>query len=133
MNPKIPIAAITDEFSTDLVTALDAMQEIGMSAGQDDHRFNIHPTRRTEAVVMAAEIQRLPKLEGYLCIAGLDRARVRIKPCPPQRRQREFIPRALGQPATTAPAADSVVHPATGRSVNPPDGVASGSPVRIQD
>ena len=108
-------------------------QEIGMSAGQDDHRFNIHPTRRTEAVVMAAEIQRLPKLEGYLCIAGLDRARVRIKPCPPQKCQREFIPRALRQSATAAPAADSVVHPATGRSVNPPDGIASGSAVRIQD
>src|SRR5215467_7205783 len=34
MNPKIPIAAITDEFSTDLETALDAMQEIGMSAAE---------------------------------------------------------------------------------------------------
>ena len=108
-------------------------EEIGMSAGQDDHRFSIHPARRTEAVVMAAEIQRLPKLEGYLCIAGLDRARVRIKPCPPQRRQREFIPRALRQPATTAPAKDSVAHPAAGRGVNPSEGTAPGSPVRIQD
>jgi sugar phosphate isomerase/epimerase len=34
MNPKIPIAAITDEFSTNLETALDAMQEIGMSAAE---------------------------------------------------------------------------------------------------
>jgi hypothetical protein len=108
-------------------------EEIGMSAGQGDHRFSIHPTRRTEAVVMAAEIQRLAKLEGYLCIAGLDRARVRIKPCPPQRRQREFIPRALRQPAAAAPAADSVVHPAIPRSLTPPDGIAPGSPVRIQD
>lgn len=32
MKPKIPIAAITDEFSPDLETALAAMQEIGMSA-----------------------------------------------------------------------------------------------------
>src|SRR5579863_8562832 len=32
MTPKIPIAAITDEFSPDLETALKAMQEIGMSA-----------------------------------------------------------------------------------------------------
>ena len=108
-------------------------EELGMSAGQDDHRFSIHPARRTEAVVMAAEIQRLPKLEGYLCIAGLDRARVRIKPCPPQRRQREFIPRALRQPATAAAAANSGVRPAVGRSVNPPDGIAPGRPVRIQD
>jgi L-ribulose-5-phosphate 3-epimerase len=32
MTPKIPIAAITDEFSADLEIALGAMQEIGMSA-----------------------------------------------------------------------------------------------------
>jgi L-ribulose-5-phosphate 3-epimerase len=32
MTPKIPIAAITDEFSPDLEIALEAMQEIGMSA-----------------------------------------------------------------------------------------------------
>jgi L-ribulose-5-phosphate 3-epimerase len=31
MTPKIPIAAITDEFSPDLAIALEAMQEIGMS------------------------------------------------------------------------------------------------------
>lgn len=31
MTPKIPIAAITDEFSPDLETALEAMQEIGMT------------------------------------------------------------------------------------------------------
>jgi hypothetical protein len=99
-------------------------EEIGMSAGHDDHRFSLHPTRRTEAVVMAAEIQRLPKLQGYLCIAGLDRARVRIKPCPQQRCQRDFIPRALRQPAVAAPI---------GRGVNRPDGIAPGRPVRIQD
>jgi len=34
VNPKIPIAAITDEFSPDLETALHAMQEIGMSAAE---------------------------------------------------------------------------------------------------
>jgi hypothetical protein len=99
-------------------------QELGISAGHDDHRFSLHPARRTEAVVMAAEIQRLPKLQGYLCIAGLDRARVRIKPCPPQRRQREFIARALRQPAGAAPI---------GRAVNADDGITRDSPVRIQD
>src|SRR5712692_9731074 len=31
MEPKLPIAAITDEFSPDLETALDVMQEIGMT------------------------------------------------------------------------------------------------------
>jgi len=34
MTPKIPIAAITDEFSPDLETALDPMQEIGMKAAE---------------------------------------------------------------------------------------------------
>ena len=34
MKPKIPIAAITDEFSPDLETALEAMREIGMSAAE---------------------------------------------------------------------------------------------------
>src|SRR6202023_1072430 len=34
MNPKIPIAAIPDEFSPDLETALHAMQEIGLSAAE---------------------------------------------------------------------------------------------------
>jgi L-ribulose-5-phosphate 3-epimerase len=34
MTPKIPIAAITDEFSPDLEIALEAMQEIGMSGAE---------------------------------------------------------------------------------------------------
>jgi L-ribulose-5-phosphate 3-epimerase len=34
MNPKIPIAAITDEFSPDLETALEAMHGIGMNAAE---------------------------------------------------------------------------------------------------
>lgn len=34
MTPKIPIAAITDEFSPDLETALDCMRDIGMKAAE---------------------------------------------------------------------------------------------------
>jgi L-ribulose-5-phosphate 3-epimerase len=34
MTPKIPIAAITDEFSPDLEIALESMQDIGMSAAE---------------------------------------------------------------------------------------------------
>jgi sugar phosphate isomerase/epimerase len=34
MTPRIPIAAITDEFSPDLDTALQAMREIGMDAAE---------------------------------------------------------------------------------------------------
>lgn len=34
MNPRIPIAAITDEFTPDLAAALDAMKPIGMQAAE---------------------------------------------------------------------------------------------------
>jgi L-ribulose-5-phosphate 3-epimerase len=34
MNPKLPIAAITDEFTPELATALDAMKTIGMEAAE---------------------------------------------------------------------------------------------------
>jgi L-ribulose-5-phosphate 3-epimerase len=34
MEPKIPIAAVTDEFSPDLETALEPMAEIGMKAAE---------------------------------------------------------------------------------------------------
>jgi L-ribulose-5-phosphate 3-epimerase len=34
VNPKLPIAAITDEFSPDLDTALEVMEEIGMKAAE---------------------------------------------------------------------------------------------------
>ena len=35
-------------------------EEIGISTAEHGNRFDIHPTRRTEPVVMASEIQRLP-------------------------------------------------------------------------
>jgi type IV secretory pathway TraG/TraD family ATPase VirD4 len=59
-------------------------EEIGISTAEHGNRYNLHPARRTEPVVMASEVQRWPKLEGYLCIAGLDRARVKVKPCVPR-------------------------------------------------
>ena len=106
-------------------------EEIGMSTAENGNRFNIHPSRRTEPVVMASEVQRLPKLEGYLCIAGLDRARVKVKPCLPHRRQVEFIARALPKPASEKPSADLAAL-TIGRGPIPPNGTA-GAPMRIQD
>jgi type IV secretory pathway TraG/TraD family ATPase VirD4 len=106
-------------------------EEIGMSTAEHGNRFNIHPTRRTEPVVMASEIQRLPKLEGYLCIAGLDRARVKVKPCLPHRRQVQFIPRALPRPVSNGPGADLAAL-TVARGPIPPNGTA-GAAVRIQD
>jgi len=80
---------------------------------------------------MASEIQRLPKLEGYLCIAGLDRARVKVRLCVPRRRQIEFIPRALPRPVRDDPSAD-LVTPTISRGPTLPNGTAA-APVRIQD
>lgn len=106
-------------------------EEIGISTADHGNRYNLHPARRTEPVVMASEVQRLPRLEGYLCIAGLDRARVKVKPCVPRRRQVEFVPRALPRPAShdsgAALATRTISRPPT-----PPNGTA-GAPVRIQD
>jgi hypothetical protein len=103
-----------------------------MSTAEHGNRFNIHPTRRTEPVVMASEIQRLPKLEGYLCIAGLDRARVKVKPCLPHRRQVEFIPRALPRPVNDRTSNDGSV-PLTVNHQSTPADRSVGAPVRIQD
>jgi Type IV secretion-system coupling protein DNA-binding domain len=41
--------------------------------------FNLQPHQTLERVVLPAEIQKLPALEGYLCIAGYDRARVALQ------------------------------------------------------
>ncbi len=106
--------------------------EIGMSAAEHSDRFNLHPSRRTEPVVMASEIQRLPKLEGYLCIAGLDRARVRVKPCLPERRQIEFIARALPRPLGKSGSNGKLAPLMIDRGPTPPNGTV-GAPVRIQD
>jgi len=106
-------------------------EEIGISTAEHGNRYNLHPARRTEPVVMASEVQRLPKLEGYLCIAGLDRARVKVRLCVPRRRQVEFIPRALPRPVSHDLSADlatlTISHGPT-----PPNGT-TGAPVRIQD
>jgi len=106
-------------------------EEIGISTADHGNRYNLHPARRTEPVVMASEVQRLPKLQGYLCIAGLDRARVKVRLCVPRRRQVEFIPRALPRPVIDDPSAD-LATTTISRGPTPPNGTA-GAPVRIQD
>jgi len=105
-------------------------EEIGISTAEHGNRYNLHPARRTEPVVMASEVQRLPKLEGYLCIAGLDRARVKVKPCLPRRRQVEFIPRALPRPVIDEPGAALATLTNSGGPITPN---GPGAPVRIQD
>jgi hypothetical protein len=106
-------------------------EEIGMSTAENGNQFSIHPSRRTEPVVTASEVQRLPRLEGYLCVAGLDHSRVRVKPCVPQKRQVAFVPRALPRQLSVS-ARNGLVALTVLHGPLPPNGTAD-SPVRTQD
>ena len=65
--------------------------------------FTSHPRRQVESAVLASEIQMLPPFEGYLCIAGHHRARVRIPYLAPVRRQPGFMRRVEAPVAVTEP------------------------------
>ena len=67
-------------------------REVGQSLNRKNG-YTIHPRRQVESAVLASEIQMLPPFEGYLCIAGHHRARVRIPYLAPVRRQPGFIRR----------------------------------------
>jgi len=62
---------------------------IGPSLYRDG--FNLQPHQTLERVVLPAEIQKLPPLEGYLCIAGYDRARVALQWTEPKRTAPAFV------------------------------------------
>jgi len=53
--------------------------------------FNLQPHQTLERVVLPAEIQKLPALEGYLCIAGYDRARVALQWAEPKKSASAFV------------------------------------------
>jgi type IV secretory pathway TraG/TraD family ATPase VirD4 len=53
--------------------------------------FNLQPHQTLERVVLPAEIQKLPALEGYLCIAGYDRARVALQWAAPKKSAPAFL------------------------------------------
>jgi type IV secretory pathway TraG/TraD family ATPase VirD4 len=53
--------------------------------------FNLQSHQTLERVVLPAEIQKLPALEGYLCIAGYDRARVAMQWAAPKKSAPAFI------------------------------------------
>ncbi|MGH7924382.1 MAG: type IV secretion system DNA-binding domain-containing protein [Candidatus Binatus sp.] len=67
-------------------------REVGQSMNRQNG-FTIHPHRQVESAVLPSEIQMLPPFEGYLCIAGHRRARVRIPYLAPLRRHPPFIRR----------------------------------------
>jgi type IV secretory pathway TraG/TraD family ATPase VirD4 len=69
--------------------------EMTALAGLSNYRegINLQPHRGVEAIVMAAEVQSLKEYEGYVCIAGADRARITVPPCHLERRHPDFLPR----------------------------------------
>ena len=68
--------------------------------------FNLQPHQTLERVVLPSEIQKLPALEGYLCIAGYDRARVKMQWAEPRRIAPAFVlRRSIDQTGSHAPAA----------------------------
>src|SRR5579883_1136333 len=79
--------------------------------------FNLQPHQTLERVVLPAEIQKLPPLEGYLCIAGYDRARVKMEWAEPRRNAPAFILRRsneANQPATAATRKSEATNPEAG-------------------
>lgn len=69
--------------------------EMTALAGLSSYRegLNLQPHRSVEPIVMAAEVQSLREYEGYLCVAGADRAKIAIPPRHLERRQSPFLPR----------------------------------------
>jgi hypothetical protein len=104
--------AETAEWASEQLGKREAVRvEMTALTGLSNYRegVNLQPRRTTEAIVMAAEVQRLKELEGYVCMAGNDRARITIPPAWLECRQPAFLPR-LGQaikPAADQTAADA--------------------------
>ena len=75
------------------------------------------PHQTLERVALPSEIQKLPPLEGYLCIAGYDRARVKLQWVEPRRNAPAFILRRSAeatQPATEATRKSEATNPEAG-------------------
>jgi type IV secretory pathway TraG/TraD family ATPase VirD4 len=67
--------------------------------------FNLQPHQTLERVVLPAEIQKLPALEGYLCIAGYDRARVTLQWAEPKKSAPAFVLRRGSDETNPEPSA----------------------------
>jgi hypothetical protein len=69
--------------------------------------FNLQPHQTLERVVLPSEIQKLRPLEGYLCIAGYDRARVKMQWAEPRRSAPAFVLRRASGPDSGLPVVDA--------------------------
>src|SRR6266852_2365488 len=68
--------------------------EMTALAGLSNYRegINLQPHRRVEAIIMGAEVQSLKEYEGYVCVAGADRAKITVPLCHLERCHPDFLP-----------------------------------------
>lgn len=92
--------AETARWSSEQIGEREVMRrEVGQSLNRQNG-FTIHARRQVESAVLPSEIQMLPPFEGYLCIAGHYRTRVRVPYMAPVRRHPGFIRRVETSTAT---------------------------------
>ena len=87
------------------VERLQMTQLAGLSQFREG--VNLQPQRSIERIVLADEIKLLPRLQGYICIAGHDRTRITIPERHLQAREPALIARTYHSDATKRPAATS--------------------------
>jgi hypothetical protein len=87
------------------VERLQMTQLAGLSSYREG--VNLQPQRSIERIVLADEIKLLPRLQGYVCIAGHDRTRITIPERHLQAREPALIARTYDSDATKRPAATS--------------------------
>ena len=88
--------------------------------------FNLQRHQMLERVVLPSEIQKLPPLEGYLCIAGYDRARVKMQWTEPKRNAPAFILRRSSDAAQPAPTGTRESEVTSSQAVAPGKSASEG-------
>jgi type IV secretory pathway TraG/TraD family ATPase VirD4 len=92
------------------VERLQMTQLAGLSQFREG--VNLQPQRTIERIVLADEIKRLPRLQGYICIAGHDRTRIAIPEHHLQAREPALIARTYDSDAARPViASKSLQHP----------------------
>lgn len=87
------------------VERLQMTQLAGLSSYREG--VNLQPQRSIERIILADEIKLLPRLQGYVCIAGNNRTRITIPERHLQARQPALIPRTYHSGTTKMPATTS--------------------------
>jgi type IV secretory pathway TraG/TraD family ATPase VirD4 len=96
----------TARWASDLIGSHETERlQMTQLAGLSTYRegVNLSPHRSVEHLVLPAEIQQLRPFNGYLCIAGEHRTRVRIPEQHLTRRHPDFIQRLVAPSGTASP------------------------------